>query len=82
MKTKIQRWGNSQGLRFPRHVLRRAHISVGDEVEIISRKDSIVVKPSRAIRGRYDLKVLASRMPRSYKPSEEDWGSKAGKEVW
>ena len=82
MKTRIQKWGNSQGLRFPRHILRKAHISVGDEVEITSRDGSIVVKPSRDIRGRYELSTLISRMPRSYKAAEADWGAPLGKESW
>lgn len=82
MKTRVQRWGNSQGLRFPRYILRKANISVGDEVEITSRDGAIIVKPSHQIRGKYDLKKLISRMPRSYRPVEEDWGGKTGKEVW
>lgn len=82
MKTRLRKWGNSQGLRFPRDVLRKAHISLGDEVEIVSREGAIVVKPSREVRGKYDLKQLVSRMPRSYRPAEEDWGGKVGKEVW
>lgn len=82
MKTKVQRWGNSQGLRFSREVLRRARISVGDEVEVTARDGAIVVKPSHEVRGKYDLRDLVSKMPRSYKPSEEDWGSATGKEVW
>jgi antitoxin MazE len=82
MKTRIQKWGNSQGLRFPRHILREAHISVGDEVEITSRNGVIVVKPNREIRGKHDLKKRVAGMPRSYKAVEEDWGGMVGKEVW
>ena len=82
MKTRVQKWGNSQGLRFPRHILRKAHIAVGDEVEITSREGSIVVKPSHDIRGKYDLGSLISKMPRSYKAAEEYWGAAAGKETW
>lgn len=51
MKKKVQKWGNSRGLRFPRSILRKAHIAVGDEVEIISRAGSIVVKPGRDVHG-------------------------------
>jgi antitoxin MazE len=55
---------------------------VGDEVEVTARDGAIVVKPSHEVRGKYDLRDLVSKMPRSYKPSEEDWGSATGKEVW
>ncbi|HXG90957.1 MAG TPA: AbrB/MazE/SpoVT family DNA-binding domain-containing protein [Blastocatellia bacterium] len=35
MMSKVQRWGNSQGLRLPKHVLESADIAVGDNVEVI-----------------------------------------------
>jgi mRNA interferase MazF len=37
MVTKIQKWGNSQGLRFSRTVLQQAQIDIGDEVEVSVR---------------------------------------------
>jgi len=82
VKTRIQRWGNSQGLRFPREVLRKICIEIGDEVELIVRQGAIVVKPSRQVRRKYSLAQLTARMPRVYKVAEEDWGGRAGKEIW
>ncbi|MBT9173922.1 MAG: hypothetical protein DDT21_02329 [Syntrophomonadaceae bacterium] len=32
MVTKIQKWGNSQGLRLARHVLEDARISGSDDI--------------------------------------------------
>ncbi|MCX6581011.1 MAG: hypothetical protein NT166_12605 [Candidatus Aminicenantes bacterium] len=34
MVTKIQKWGNSQGLRFSSQVMKNAHISIGDEIDL------------------------------------------------
>jgi len=34
MLTKIQKWGNSQGIRFPKTLLDELQIHVGDEVNI------------------------------------------------
>jgi antitoxin MazE len=82
MITKLQKWGNSQGLRFPREILRKAAISVGEEVDISVKKGSIIVKPAVSTRGRYQLKDLVSKMPANYKPIEENWGKTEGKEVW
>jgi len=33
MLTKVQKWGNSQGLRLSKHVLDLADIAVGDDLE-------------------------------------------------
>lgn len=82
MITKIQKWGNSQGLRFPKEILKKVHISIGDEVEISVKHDEIVIKPATQIRGKYKLKDLVAKIPAKYKPREEDWGKPAGKEIW
>ena len=82
MLTKIQKWGNSQGLRFTKALLEEARIGVGDEVNVSIQKGRIVVEPMPKVRGRYDLKELVSRMPENYQVEETDWGPPVGKEVW
>ena len=82
MLAKIQSWGNSQGIRFNKHILSAAHIEVGDEVEISVEEGEIILRRLPGVRGKYDLKALAKKMPKSYRPSEEDWGPAKGKEIW
>lgn len=73
MVTKIQKWGNSQGLRIAKQVLEDAHISVGDNVEVTTRDGLIVIAPARRIRGKRSLEELVSRIPEGYKTEELDW---------
>jgi antitoxin component of MazEF toxin-antitoxin module len=82
MTTKVQKWGNSQGIRFPLRLMQEANIAVGDEVDVTVQEGRIIVMPSERIRGRYRLEELVARMPEGYEPSEEDWGSPVGREVW
>ena len=82
MLTKIQKWGNSQGLRFTKALLHEARINVGDEVNVSIQEGRIIVEPTTKVRGRYDLKELVSRMPETYQVEEVDWGQPIGKEVW
>ena len=82
MLTKVQKWGNSQGLRVTKSLLDEAGIHVGDEVDVSVRRGRIIVEPVSIIRGRYDLKALVSKMPDDYRPDELDWGPPAGKELW
>lgn len=82
MLTKIQKWGNSQGLRFTKALLEEAQINVGDEVQVSVHKGRIVVEPVTRVRGRYDLEALISKMPKRYQAEELDWGPPAGREVW
>jgi antitoxin MazE len=55
MVTKVQRWGNSQGLRLARQVLEDARIAVGDDVDVVARDGMIVIAPVRRIRGKQIL---------------------------
>lgn len=82
MLTKVQKWGNSQGLRFTKTLLDEARINVGDEVNVWIQKGRIIVEPVAKVRGRYDLKALVAKMPKAHQPEEQDWGPPVGKEVW
>ena len=69
--SKVQKWGNSQGLRLPKQVLELADIAVGDDVEIIVRAQQILVK--KASRSKYNLAELVARIPKGYKAQEVDF---------
>ena len=81
MLTKIQKWGNSQGLRFSKAILEEAHINVGDEVRISVEEGKIVVEQAQRVRGRYTIEALIAQMPEDYKAEEVDWGAPTGKEA-
>lgn len=80
MVSKIQQWGNSQGVRLPRNILNLAHIAVGDEVEIMVNDHEILVKKVSA--PKFDLAELVSRIPKGYKTREVNFGKPVGKEEW
>jgi len=80
--SKVQKWGNSQGLRFTKTILQEAQINVGDEVNVSVQKGRIIVEPMSKVRGRYNLKELVSRMPKVSQTDEIKWDPPVGKEVW
>ena len=82
MLTKIQKWGNSQGLRLAKNLLADAQLGVGDEVDISVKDGIMIVTPAKRIRGRQSLKDLVARIPENYQTGEVDWGEPVGKEVW
>ena len=82
MLARIQKWGNSQGVRLPKMALRRANLQVGDEVEVIAKDRQILVRQAEPVRGRYRLEDLVARIPKGYRPKEENWGRPVGREVW
>ncbi len=82
MLAKIQKWGNSQGLRLTRHLLADAHLGVGDEVDVNIKNGALIVTPAKKIRGRLNLKDLVAKIPENYPTEEIEWGNPVGKEVW
>ena len=88
MLTKVQKWGNSQGVRLTKALLQEAGVHVGDEVNVSVQKGQLIVEPVSSVpgvssvRGRYDLETLLSQMPEEYQPEELDWGPPTGKEIW
>lgn len=82
MVTRVQKWGNSQGLRLSKALLAEVDIEVGDEVEVIVRGGELVLSPVRRVRGRHDLAELVGQLPRSRRVPEIDWGDPVGREAW
>lgn len=82
MLTKIQKWGNSQGLRLPKNLLIDAQLGVGDDVNISVKDGIMIVTPTKIVRGKYNLKDLVARIPKETEIGETEWGKPVGKEVW
>lgn len=82
MITKVQKWGNSQGLRLSKELLSGVDIQVGDAVEVMVHEDSIVISPVQRMRGRHNLIELVQDIPEDYESQELEWGDPVGREVW
>ena len=82
MITKVQKWGNSQGLRLSKELLADVRIDVGDSVDVTVHDGALVIQPARRVRGGIDLEQLVGRIPEGYKPEVPDWGPPVGREVW
>ena len=80
MQTRIQRWGNSLGLRIPRSFAEEAGVEAGSEVDLSLRKGNLVVAPAR--RRTYRLKDLLEKVTTRNRHGEVDTGGAVGREAW
>jgi len=80
--TKIQNWGNSQGVRIPKAALQETELKVGDEVDIVAEFDRIVISLKNQIRGKYLIENLVAEISVEFQAEELDWGSAEGQEAW
>jgi antitoxin MazE len=80
VQTKIQKWGNSLGLRIPRSFAEEAGVGAGSEVDLSIQDGDLVVKPAR--RRKYRLKELLLKITAKNVHAEVDTGGPVGREVW
>lgn len=80
--TKLQKWGNSQGIRIPKQFLSLASFEEGEEVEIIAEYDKIIIRHTEKPIKKYEIQELFSHYKIDRDPVEEDWGAPSGKEEW
>jgi antitoxin MazE len=81
MTAIISKWGNSQGLRFPKDIMKDLNLSVGDKVKITTENHKVIIEPIKEKRKKYDINDLVSKIPDNYKPYEV-FSEKAGVEEW
>ena len=80
MQVKVQKWGNSSGIRFTKDFLRSAGVSLGDPLNAEVVNGQIVLTPRFCHRS---LKERAAAYGGQLNLSaEEDREEPAGSEVW
>ncbi len=79
IQLQIGKWGNSLGIRLPKHVLESLHLGVKDLVSCSLEDGKLILKPL-SHRNKYTLQQLLAQVQ---EPSEEvTWGKPEGGEVW
>ena len=79
MIVKIQKWGNSLGVRIPKSLAQDAGIREGTSVDLRVESGRLIIAPAGK---RYTLEELVSRITPENRHPETDWGAPVGKEVW
>jgi antitoxin MazE len=78
METKIQKWGNSLGIRIPSVIIKGLLLKNGSSVDIVEESDQIVIKPKRG----ESLEEMLSSISNENLHSEIDFGIQEGHEIW
>jgi antitoxin MazE len=80
MRTKVQKWGNSLGVRIPKAFAEEAAVTEGSAVEVSVSEGRIVVTPVAA--RRYTLETLLAGVTTKNRHAEVASGRPRGREVW
>lgn len=80
MQAQVKEWGNSQGIRIPKEVLKSAGIEINEVLDVtVSNGVIMLVKSFRhktleERAAEFDGKLMLD--------GEFDWGEPVGREVW
>ena len=78
MRTKIQRWGNSLGLRIPKPFAEEVGLADDAEVELSLAEGALLVRLAQS----WTLDELLQRVTESNLHGELDFGPAVGREIW
>ena len=80
MEVKLQKWGNSYGIRIPITLLKALNLKANDIIDIIQENDRIIVSKSK------NNKVSLADKFKDYNgknlSKEFEWNKAIGKEIW
>ena len=80
MEVQLKKWGNGQGIRFPKEFLRQANISLNETLQAEIQDQKIVI--SKGFRHRSLEERAAVFGGRLNLSPEVEWPERAGDEVW
>ena len=80
MEARLQKWGNSDGIRIPSSILKALNLKTNDKVELIQEEDRIIISKSKN-----NVISLEERF-KKYKgenlAKEFSWDNPRGNEIW
>ncbi len=80
MLTRIQKWGNSLGLRIPKSYAADVEVEAGSTVDICVENGDLVIRPVR--RRQYVLSELLEGVNSGNLHEEISTGDPVGREAW
>jgi antitoxin MazE len=80
MQTKVQKWGNSLGLRIPRSLAAEAQVEEGATVDLAVENGSLRVRRLRP--RKYALSELLKKVTPRNLHGEVPTGKRVGREAW
>lgn len=82
MSTTIQKWGNSQGVRIPKDILRQMSWETDQEIELIADVENGKLILAKVNNKNNYLEKLFEDFDGIYQTEELDWGDAQGDELW
>lgn len=79
MEAKIQKWGNSHGIRIPAHILKELQLQTNDKVDIRYKGNQLIITK---LNSKINLKERIKAYHGDNLCKDFVWDEKRGKELW
>ena len=76
----VQKWGNSHGVRIPKHLLDSLNWQSGEKISLHTRGNRLIIEKAPQKKRKTIEELLDSF--EIDKTAEFDWGKPVGREVW
>jgi len=80
METRLQKWGNSVGIRIPSSIVKSLNLKADDLLEIIEEENKIVI--SKSNKNKISLKYLFDNYNGNNLAKDFTWDDPKGNEIW
>ena len=80
MEARLQKWGNSDGIRIPSSLLKTLNLKTNDMVTIEQVDDKIVISKSK--NNKVSLKKLFDNYNGDNLSKDFEWDDPRGNEIW
>lgn len=80
MEARLQKWGNSDGIRIPSSFLKSLGLKTNDKVELIQEEDKIVILKSK--KDKISLEERFANYNGDNLAKDFVWDEAKGKEIW
>lgn len=80
MEVRIQKWGNSSGIRIPSNILKSLNLKINDKVELVQKEEQIIIK--KIEKEKVSLEERFANYDGENLVKDFVWDEPKGKEIW
>ena len=84
MEARLQKWGNSDGIRIPSSFIKSLNLKTNDKVELTQKEDTIVISKMKKKPLTFEERIeMFEKLSNDEKGTIKsyDWGEDIGKEI-
>lgn len=80
MEARLQKWGNSVGIRIPSNILKSLNLKLDDKIDLIEEDNKIIISKSK--KDKISLEERFKNYNGKELENDFEWDEPVGREIW